>query len=168
MNNLSTGENRPNAAIIARATRIACRQFPLIDHEDQAVTMPFFRLVELMTLALDEGSRLADQHGKARPKNEDFVARLTALLNFVRRHPGTNSARVIASVLCSLYNGNRCKVDLTGLRRLDKANFEHVLNALRLDHSPVREVHEYFENGSALWEQMFAEYGFDQGGSSHE
>jgi hypothetical protein len=28
-------------------------------------------------------------------------------------------------------------------------------------------VHEYFENGIALWEQMFADYGFDQGGRSH-
>jgi hypothetical protein len=167
MSTQPTGENRPNAALITRATRIACRQFPLIDHEDQAVTMPFFKLIDLLTLALEEGGRLAAQQSKARPKNEDLIASLTALLNFVRRHPGTNSARVIASVLCSLYNGNRCKIDLTGLRLLDQANFEHVLSALRLDHSPVREVHEYFENGSALWEQMFADYGFDQGGRSH-
>jgi hypothetical protein len=62
--------NRPNAALVARATRIACRRFPLIEDEDQAVTMPFFRLVELLTLALEEGGRLAAQHGEARPKNE--------------------------------------------------------------------------------------------------
>jgi hypothetical protein len=42
----------------------------LIEDEDQAVTMPFFRLVELLTLALEEGGRLAAQHGEARPKNE--------------------------------------------------------------------------------------------------
>lgn len=168
MNTPSTGENRPNAALITRATRIACRQFPLINNEDQAVTMPFFRLVELLTLGLEEGGRLAAQQAEARPKNEGFIASLTALVNFVQRHPGTNSARVIASVLCSIYNGNRCKVDLTRLRLLDQTNFEHVLNVLRLDHSPVQEVHEYFENGSALWEQMFADYGFDQGGQTNE
>lgn len=107
--------------------------------------------------------------GAIRPKSTDnLINSLEALLGIVQRHPGTSGARVIASVLCSLYNGGRCKVDLTDLRLLDAANFEHVINVLRLDHSPAREVHEYFENGGAIWEGLFAEYGFDQGGHSHD
>ncbi len=94
--------------------------------------------------------------------NNELVKSLKALLNVVQVNQGTGGARVIASVLCSLYNGQRCKVDLTDLRLLDKKNFEHVLNVLRLDHSPAIEVHEYFDNGSEIWEKMFLDYGFDK------
>ncbi|CAI8918684.1 DUF7673 family protein [Methylocaldum szegediense] len=163
MNTPSTGENRPDIALIARATRIALQQFPLADNEDLLVTMPFFKLVYLLTLALEEGGRLA----ASQPKKEDLIASLKALLAFVEQHPGTDSARVIVSVLCSLYYGNRFKVDLTGLRQIDRASLEHVLNVLRLDHSTAKEVHEYFENGSARWEEMFSAYGFTKGGRSH-
>jgi hypothetical protein len=60
---------------------------------------------------------------------------------------------VIASVLASLYNGYRFKVDLTELRILDREHFEHVLNVLRLDREGGREVHTYFEQGGRIWEE---------------
>lgn len=99
--------------------------------------------------------------GENRPNSADLIGSLQTLVGIVQRHPGSGGARVIASVLCSLYNGARCKVDLTDLRLLDQADFEHVLNVLRLDHSPAREVHEYIENGGEIWEGMFADFGFD-------
>jgi hypothetical protein len=109
----------------------------------------------------------ADDDGAHDP-SQVRVNSLQSLLRFVRLHRHSGGARVIATVLCSLYNGVRCKVDLTDLRLLDQANFEHVINVLRLDHVPVCEVHQYFENGGEIWEQMFADYGFDQGGHDHE
>lgn len=102
--------------------------------------------------------------GEIRPKSaNELIRSLEILLGIVQRHPGTSGARIIASVLCSLYNGNRCKVDLTDLRMLDQSNFEHVLNVLRLDYAPAKEVHEYFNNGSAIWEAMIADYRLDRG-----
>ena len=66
--------------------------------------------------------------------NTELIS-LKLLVNFVQNHPNSSSAETIASVLCSLYNGDRCKVDLSNFRLLDQTNFEYVINVLRLNQS---------------------------------
>ena len=65
-----------------------------------------------------------------------------------------DQSRCVAAFLLSLYNGQRFPFDLTNLRGLDTDLFEHCMTVLRLDHRPDQEVHEYFENGNQLWEDM--------------
>ncbi len=64
----------------------------------------------------------------------------------------SGQCRYIARFLAGLYNGSRFPFDLTDLRAIDDSLFEHCLAVLRLDHRPRKEVHDYFPNGSALWE----------------
>lgn len=66
---------------------------------------------------------------------KDELNSLKLLVDFVKNHPNSSSAETIVSVLCSLYNGSRCKVDLSNFRLLDQTNFEHVINVLRLNQS---------------------------------
>jgi hypothetical protein len=80
------------------------------------------------------------------------VAALARLLNIARGHAG--QGRHVAAFLLGLYNGNRFKFDLTDFRCLDREIFEDCLEVLKMDHSPVREVHRYFKNGSQIWEDL--------------
>ena len=91
----------------------------------------------------------------------DQVASLEKLLR-IATQSDTGQARVIATVLASCYNGYRFKVDLTDLRLLDTDLLEHVINVLRLDHSPVQEVYRYFKNGGQIWEQMIKDWGLEK------
>lgn len=100
-----------------------------------------------------EAARNADHQGQ--------IESLRKLLD-IAMTSDSGQARVIASVLASCYNGYRVKVDLTDLRLLDADLFEHVINVLRLDNSPVQEVHNYFDNGGAVWEQMIKRWGLEK------
>jgi hypothetical protein len=72
----------------------------------------------------------------------------------------TGQSKVVASFLAGLYNGSRFPFDLTDLRRLDHAIFEDCMALLRMDARQCeQEVHEYFDNGEAKWEQMIADWG---------
>jgi len=86
---------------------------------------------------------------------------LVECVRFVRQHHA-NSTRFIASVLCSLYNGDRVKVDLSGIGLIDMVWKEHVLNVIRLHYEGGREPHTYFENGGKIFEEIIDEYGLEK------
>ncbi|SRR5258708_2734448 len=93
-------------------------------------------------------------------RNADVIKCRESLLQcvrFVRQHRAS-STRFIASVLGSLYNGDRVKVDLSGIGHLDMHWAEHVLNVIRLRYEDMREPHEYFKDGGKLFEEIIAEY----------
>lgn len=61
----------------------------------------------------------------------------------------------IARFLLSLYNGSRFPFDLTDFRSLDDELYDDCMRVLRMDaRACKKEVHCYFDNGSARWEQM--------------
>ncbi|ABM21352.1 hypothetical protein [Marinobacter nauticus] len=66
----------------------------------------------------------------------------------------TGQSSVVTRFLLGLYNGRRFPFDMTELRRLDRALILDCLAVLEMDWLPEMEVHRYFENGSALFEQM--------------
>ena len=80
------------------------------------------------------------------------VAALHRLLAIAQGHSG--QCKYVAAFLLGLYNGNRFKFDLTDFRCLDTAIFYDCLEVLKMDHSPVREVHLYFKDGGKIWEQL--------------
>lgn len=84
-------------------------------------------------------------------------AALGRLLPIAQR--GTGQSKIVANFLLSLYNGYRFKFDLTDFRALDIAIFEDCMLVLRMDFCPLQEVHNYFENGGKVFEQMAAYYG---------
>ncbi len=77
-------------------------------------------------------------------------------------HYGTSGGRVFATFLASLYNGNRVKVDASDIMSLDSANFEHLLNILRLRFETHREPHQFFENGGDLFERIIKDWGLEK------
>lgn len=66
----------------------------------------------------------------------------------------SNQCRYVAHFLLGMYNGERFKFDLTDFRCLDSAIFEDCVLVLKMDRRPAQEVHAYFHNGGAIWEQM--------------
>ncbi len=84
------------------------------------------------------------------------------LLNTARRHLGTSGGRVCATLLGSLYNGDRVKFDASDLRRLDSELFEHALNTMRACYELNREPHTFFDNGGQIFEQMIADWGLEK------
>lgn len=87
-------------------------------------------------------------------KLSECVKSAAALLNTARRHLGTSGGRVCATVLASLYNGERVKFDLSDLRGLDMELFEHTINTMRACYELRMEPHQFFEDGSRLFEEM--------------
>lgn len=104
------------------------------------------------------GKRYKQQVDDRKSEKERGVESLKKLLKFATTM-SCGSSRAIASFLASLYNGYRFKFDLTDLRLLDREMFEDAINVLRLDWNPAREVHDHFEDGGRIWEQMIADYG---------
>lgn len=86
---------------------------------------------------------------------------LRLCVQWVQEHHA-NSTRFIASVLASLYNGERVKVDLSNVGLLDMVWAQHVLNVIRLRYEDMREPHTYFENGGALFERIIRDYGLEK------
>lgn len=66
----------------------------------------------------------------------------------------TGQSSVVARFLLGLYNGRRFPMDMTELRRLDRALLVDCLAVLEIDHQPETEIHLYVENGGALFEEM--------------
>lgn len=65
----------------------------------------------------------------------------------------TGQAVTVRRFLLGLYNGHRWPFDLTNLRSIDKDLFDDCLAVLTLDaRATIKEVHQYFTNGSALFE----------------
>lgn len=75
---------------------------------------------------------------------------LIRLWNHTQQHNGTSGARICASVLLGLYNGDRFPMDLTDLRSLDPPLREAALNVIEADASvTLREVHNWLNVLSA-------------------
>lgn len=88
---------------------------------------------------------------------DDCLKSLEVALTWATRHD-TSGARVFATMLASMYNGNRVKFDVSDLKRLDQENFEHALNCLRLCQEMHREPHQFFKDGGQLFEQMIRDW----------
>lgn len=71
----------------------------------------------------------------------------------------TGQARRVAAFLLGCYNGTRFPFDLTDFRGLDYGLFDDCLAVLRMDYQPRQEVHNYFENGGAKFEQLAKDWG---------
>jgi len=79
------------------------------------------------------------------------IASLRELVTVAQRSSG--QCRYIAHFLAALYNGSRFPFDVTDLRAIDPELWEHCMAVLRLDQHPEKEVHQYFVDGSKLWEE---------------
>jgi hypothetical protein len=66
----------------------------------------------------------------------------------------TGQSRACGRFLLGLYNGPVFRFELTDLRLLDAELHDDCLAVLRMDHSPEREVHQYFTEGDALWARL--------------
>jgi len=94
-------------------------------------------------------------------KLHDCLKSLEVALNWGLNHDNSG-ARVFATLLASLYNGNRVKLDVSDLALLDGENFEHAMNVIRLCMETRREPHTFFKNGGELFEKMIADWGFEK------
>lgn len=95
-------------------------------------------------------------------KLDQCLRSLEIALTVATTHYGTSGGRVLATLLASMYNGNRVKFDVSDLKSLDMANFEHALNCMRLCQETHREPHQFFENGGRLFEQMIKDWGLEK------
>lgn len=93
---------------------------------------------------------------------EGCIDSLEHAINVATTHVGTSGGRTFATFLASLYNGERVKVDASSIMSLDGANFEHLLNILRLRFETHREPHQFFVNGGTLFEQIIADWGLEK------
>jgi hypothetical protein len=80
------------------------------------------------------------------------IEALVRLLPVAQRDTGQSG--VIGRFLLGLYNGPAHPFDLTELRRLDAGLFDDCVAVLRLDNSPEQEVHTYFPDGDAIWQDL--------------
>ena len=80
------------------------------------------------------------------------IAALRRLLPVAQRCSG--QSRIVGRFLLSLYNGQVFPFALTDLRGLDSVLFNDCIALLHMDQRPEMEVHEYIENGHAIWSQL--------------
>lgn len=92
---------------------------------------------------------------------EAGIAALKRLLDVAQRD--TNQSGVVALFLLGLYNGHDFKFDMTELRRLDHNLFDDCLTLLRMDNNPEKEVHQYFDNGQEIWQDLQRTWINDEG-----
>lgn len=89
------------------------------------------------------------------------VDSLFALYEIAMGYSG--QCQVVASFLAGLYNGSDYPFDLTELRVIDDAIFEHCMNVLRMDTRLCKqEVHQYFEHGSEKFQTMIGRWKLEQ------
>lgn len=88
------------------------------------------------------------------------VAALRRLYLVACRDSG--QCRYIARFLLGLYNGSRFPFDLTDLRAIDTELFDDCMAVLNMDARITRqEVHTYFEDGGAKFEQLAKRWGVE-------
>lgn len=63
----------------------------------------------------------------------------------------TDQALIVRQFLLGCYNGSN-RFDLTDFRRLDLNLFQDCLKVLAMDYGCFKEIHEYIENGSKLFQ----------------
>lgn len=78
---------------------------------------------------------------------------------FVVANGHSGQCKHIAAFLLGLYHGGRFRFDLTDLRCIDSELFDDCMAVLRMDSQPLREVHQYFENGGQRFEDMAIKWG---------
>lgn len=72
----------------------------------------------------------------------------------------TNQSKHVAGFLLNLYNGERFHFDMCFLRCLDHELFLDCITVLMMDFVPGPEIHDYFERGNKVFEQMAKDWGF--------
>lgn len=101
---------------------------------------------------------MPQEHVNKYYNHNDGVAALQRLIIVSQRDSG--QSKYFAGFLLGLYNGKRFKYDLTYFRSLNQILFEDCLLVLRMDWRPQMEVHEYFDNGGNLCEQLALQWDF--------
>src|SRR5688500_4002932 len=86
------------------------------------------------------------------------VAALTRLLTIAHGH--SHQPKYAPHFLLCLYNGYRFKFDLTDFRSVDAEIFNDCMQVLKMDRTPMQEVHNYFENGGEIFEKLASDWGF--------
>lgn len=92
---------------------------------------------------------------------EECTKSLEHCVNYASREYGSG-ATVFAQFLASLYNGNRVKADVSGISSLDRSNFEHLMNVLRLCKITSSEPHSFFKNGNDIFEAIIKRHGLEK------
>lgn len=94
----------------------------------------------------------SENEARQKAAQEEGVPALKRLYKIAIGHSG--QCRHVAAFLLGLYNGARFPFDLTDLRCVDRAIFDDCMRVLRMDSSPQQEVHRYFEDGGAKFEEL--------------
>jgi ABC-type transporter Mla MlaB component len=88
-------------------------------------------------------------------RDAEYEQQVESLVHCVRMaQQDHGGARVMAQFLASLYNGNRVRADVSDIGNLDMANFEHLMNVLRLCKETHSEPHEFIVNGGEIFERI--------------
>lgn len=74
---------------------------------------------------------------------------------------GTGQSIIIGRFLLGLYDGSKYPFNLVSLRALDNDLHASCMAVLQLDYVPLKEVHEYLDNGPELFKRLC-----DRGGES--
>lgn len=136
---------------------------PLEDHLDSqrdsmvrlSVTLPRQKLQKLHDFMADGTWEKAEEARRANLTT--CLKSLEIAVTWACKHD-TSGARVFATLLASMYNGNRVKFDVSDLKLLDRENFEHALNCMRLCQELHREPHSFFRNGGDLFETFIKDW----------
>lgn len=136
---------------------------PIEDHIDSqrdgmvrlAVTMSRANMQKLHDFMAGDTWEKAQEARKADLRG--CLKSIEIALNWALKHD-TSGARVFATLLASMYNGNRVKFDVSDLKLLDCENFEHALNCMRICQELHREPHQFFENGGAVFERVIKDW----------
>jgi hypothetical protein len=72
----------------------------------------------------------------------------------------TNQSKRVAGFLLNLYNGERFHFDMCFLGCLDHELFLDCITVLMMDFAPGPEIHDYFERGNIVFEQLAKDWGF--------
>lgn len=79
------------------------------------------------------------------------VPALYRLIEIARQNTGQSA--MVRRFLLGCYNGSKFPFDLTNFRTLDLDIYKDCIAVLNLDSSPKKEIQEYIENGSELFNQ---------------
>lgn len=71
----------------------------------------------------------------------------------------TGQSRIVGRFLLGCYNSSLFPFPLDELRRLDMALHKDCMAVLAMDWSPKKEVHQYFGNGSEIFEGLAKRFG---------
>jgi hypothetical protein len=112
---------------------------------------------EIAKLFEEQRRKQAERQAALPQIRAEGLAALKRLLDVAHGHSG--QCRYIAAFLLGIYNGTRFKFDLTDFRCIDHELFLDCMTVLHMDSQPEREVHQYFENGGQIWEQLAKDWG---------